>query len=120
MHKLDIIVCNWHGDSTDGRQINQQAESQSLKITQNTKRKQKHSEIVLKFHIVLLVRRSNSTFNSLIDLSAIAASVSVKLNIQSQLSDFIQLSLEFLPLSVEKNTCNNVAQYLQTQTGSSL
>lgn len=96
----------------------------ALKMTRQSE--SKNTAILLEFHIVLLAWRSNSTFNSLIDLSAVAAGVGVEINIQSQLSDFIKRSRfcsvrakDVTPVSLEKNTRDR-AQYLQKQRGSSL
>lgn len=89
----------------------------------NPKRKQKHfGLLLLEFYIVLLAWRLNSTVHPLIDLSAVVASASVKINIQLRLSGFIQLSCwcsVHMKDSILENTSNNVARYLQKQSRSS-
>lgn len=89
----------------------------------NPKRKQKHlGVLLLEFYIVLRAWRLNSTVHPLIDLSAVVASASVKINIQLRLSGFIQLSCwcsVHMKDSILENTSNNVARYLQKQSRSS-
>lgn len=74
--------------------------------------------LLLEFYIVLLAWRLNSTVHPLIDLSAVVASASVKINIQLRLSGFIQLSCWCsvrMKDSILENTSNNVARYLHKQ-----
>ncbi len=93
----------------------------ALKKICNTKRKQKPPETAPECHTVLLAWRSNSTFDSLIDLSAVAARVSVKMNTQShgfiKLSRFCSMHMkDFIPVSLEKNTRNtSVSQNREDQ-----